>query len=646
MRSIKYYPFFVLLVFALVCFVTPGFAAPTYKEAPALAKLVSAGSLPPVEKRLPDHPLVSNAPNIGGYGGILTYGAGQLDLPMNPYIPVEFNMMGSWMGSTLTAVSLLDDTKLEPDLAESWAVSKDGLTITFNLRKGVKWSDGEPFTADDILFTYNDIILNPQMTGWYVDTVKSSCTVNGKAVKMTKVNDYVFTVTMTKPDADFVARVFSPGAANMTILPRHEMIKVHPKYASGATTNDWNTSRNPAKKPAVLAPWYPSATVGNKVIWERNPYYWRVDRNGQQLPYIDTFVQWNWDSSSAAALAVISGDLSGDFLGWMADQAEVLKAQEAARPYYVQVFNVLRPQATLIFNLDDADESLRMVFRNTKFKDALSLLFDRTTIAEKTGILFTPLKSIIWPDTAKLSPTVAAKFVVKEDQKLGLKMLDDMGIVDKNGDGWREFPPGTPKAGQPFEFVLMAGIGDTARLKVAEEVKYQLDQLGIKVTLNPQPGETFAQRITEGDFDIVAEWVMGPSGTTMESMLVPNTIDSTGDWVLAKVRSDGRVPPYQPKTAGKDILPWQAQWMSIIQEYAAGKLQKKAAFDKALEVVVPNLPSIPLIAMHFMNVVPDKIGNYPTDIAPNIKANYWPLSQRDNFQLYVFVRWWDWYYRK
>jgi len=644
MKSGQRLVFLAFSVLISACLVTSAFAAPVYKESPVLAKLVAAGSLPSVEKRLPDHPLVSNAPNIGTYGGILTYGTGGIDQTMNPYIPTEFSMAGSWSGNTLTLPSMLDDTKLEPDLAESWVVSRNGLTITFNLRKGVKWSDGQPFTVDDILFTYNDIILNPQMTGWYVDTVKSACTVGGKPVTMTKVNAYSFTVTMAKPDPQFIARVFSPSWVNMTILPRHEMIKVHPKYNPAATSNDWNTSRLPAKKPAVLAPWYPTVQSGGKFIWERNPYYWRVDREGQQLPYIDTFVWFAWENNSASALAVISGDLSGDFLGWMPDQVEVLKAQEANRSYYVQVFNVIRPQCVMILNLDDPDESLRTVFRNTKFKDAISLIINRAAIAEKMGILYSPLNSIIWPDTAKLSPAVAASLAVKDDQKLGLKMLDDMGIADKNGDGWREFPPGTPKAGQPFEFVLMGAIGDP-RLKIAEEVKYQLDQLGFKVTLNPQSGEAFGTRITEGDYDALTEWVMGPSGTTMETMLDPATINATGDWVLAKMTPDGRVPPYQAKSAGKDVLPWQAQWNSIIKDYAAGKLKQQAAFDRALQVVVPNLPSVPLVAMHFMNVVPAKIGNYPTDIAPKIKTNYWPLSVRDWFNIYPYVRFWDWYYR-
>lgn len=637
----------VLWVLALILTISvPYAAASKYSEAPSLVKLVKVGTLPSVDKRLPLHPLVSNAPQVGTYGGTLTYGFSQLDLPMNPYVPVDFNMAGAWMSSTLTMVSLSDDTKLEPDLAEKWVVSKDGKVITFYLRNGVKWSDGKPFNVDDILFTYNDVILNDKMAGWYVDTVKSACTVDGKPVKMTKINSYTFTVTMSKPDPDFIARVFSPSITTMTILPKHEMVKVHPKYNSKATANDWNTFRNPVKKPAVLWPWVPVAHSGNRFVWERNPYYWRVDRKGQQLPYVDTFVQWNWESSSAAALAVISGELSGDFLGWMADQATVLKEQEKSRPYSVQVFNVLRPQATLILNLDDEDESLRTIFRNIRFKDALSMLFDRASIAEKTGILFAPLRSIIWPDTAKLAPSVAAKYDVKDDQKQGLKLLDEIGITDKDGDGWREFPAGTPKAGKPLEFVVMAGIGDTARLRVAEEVKYQLERLGIKVILNPQVSEAFVERIVTGNYDVITEWVLGPSGTTMDSLLVPNAIDSTGDYVLAKVKQDGRVPPYQPKTAGKDVFPWQSKWMQLIDDYTAGKIAKKAAFEKALEIVTPNLPSIPLIAMHFMNVVRDDIGNYPTDVSPQIRENYWPMSQRDQFNLYVYVRYWDWYYKK
>ena len=365
-------------------------AAIQYKEAPELAKLVKEGKLPSLAKRLPVTPLVSKAPAVGAYGGTLTYGFTQLDMPMNPYVPVDFNMAGSWMGSTLTMVSLTDDKTLEPDLAERWTVSKDGKTIIFYLRKGVKWSDGQPFTVDDILFTYYDIVRNDKMGGWYVDAVKSACTIGGKPVTMSKVNAYTLKVVLPKADPLFINRVFAPSETTLTIMPKHELMKVHPKYNSKVTANDWNASRNPVNKPAVLAPWIPNAHVGNKFIWTRNPYYWRVDRQGQQLPYIDTFVQWNWESSSAAALAVIAGELSGDFLGWMADQATVLKEQEASRPYNVQIFDVIRPQAVMILNLDDEDSSLKAIFRNNKFKEALGLIVDRKSIAEKTGILFTP----------------------------------------------------------------------------------------------------------------------------------------------------------------------------------------------------------------------------------------------------------------
>jgi peptide/nickel transport system substrate-binding protein len=616
------------------------------KEAPMLAEQVAAGTLPPLEERLPENPVVSSAPELGVYGGTISFGGGG-DTPWNPYVPVDFSPSVWALCSTLFTLDANDPKAetLQPDLAERFETSEDGKTITIYLRQGVKWSDGEPFTVDDILFTYNDVIRDPQFTGGQTETLRANTTVGGEPVTMEKVDDYTFQVVMAEPSPGFVRLVFAPMGwdGQFVILPKHEMMDVHPKYNPAATAEDWNSARLPSQGAiAVLGPWVPVSISGDTQVLERNPYYWWVDQEGRQLPYLDRFVWWNWKDSSTAALAMISGELSVDPFGWGADQVAVLKESEADRPYSVIVFDAVRPGAALMLNYDTPDESLRSLFRDTRFKGALNLIIDREPLAEQLGILYAPYTSPLWPATeALLPPDIAAKYHVQEDRDRGLQILDELGIEDTDGDGWREFPAGTPKAGQPFEFIVSVASEETFRLRAAEEVKYQLEGLGIQVVLNAIEGTTFQNNLNSGNYDVKSEGF--PENfeiTNRELMLVRERVP----WMV--LAQPGLNPQYQPLTAEQDILPWQAEWLQVMEEYAAGTIEQEAAFTQAMEIVAANYPIIPLASYHFLNVMRDDIGNNPMDYLPNIRQTYWPLPVRDRFEMFPYLHLHEWYYKQ
>ena len=271
----------------------------SYNEAPVLKPYVESGELPPVAERLPREPLVvQTAHEIGQYGGTIVIGMG-----FTPNV-------GGFMNSSL---NYHDENSLPiPWVAKSFDISNGGRTMTFTLREGMKWSDGAPLTADDIMFWYEDILSNEDLTptpsSWFFSSVKEE---NPGA--WNKIDDYTVSVTFENPYPVFLSVIGSirvgghlihGGTLNDVITPRHYMEQFHPDYAGQAEVDkmaadegfeNWQQlfrdKNNPQANPAapVLTPWMFMVPSGEeRPIMVRNPFYFAVDTEGNQLPYIDS----------------------------------------------------------------------------------------------------------------------------------------------------------------------------------------------------------------------------------------------------------------------------------------------------------------------------------------------------------------------
>ena len=290
-------------------------------EAPALAEMVTAGTLPPLEERLPNDPeVISPIDSIGTYGGtIRRFLSGSND----------HNSFLRFVGPQGLTRWKADFSEVIPNVAESWITNEDSSEFTFKLRKGMRWSDGEPFTADDIMFFVDDLLNNKE----FYPSAPARFVVAGETMQGEKIDDYTVKFKFAASYGTFLTELATPLAQEPTLWAKHYCMQFHPRYNSDVQAlvdaspavedwpslfrlncgeveapNRWSNAERP-----TLDPWVVTGegyTAGSTLItMERNPYFWQVDTEGNQLPYVDT-LQWGVaQDSQAILLEAIAGNI-------------------------------------------------------------------------------------------------------------------------------------------------------------------------------------------------------------------------------------------------------------------------------------------------------------------------------------------------
>lgn len=427
-----------------------------FGEAPMLADLVKAGKLPPVAQRLPEEPLVFQPyESIGKYGGVMRRAfSGPDDQWCSRRVSGSDTFL--WMN--------YDATQIVPNLAKSWEVAQDGKQVTLRLRKGLRWSDGEPFTADDVIFWFEDLYSNKE----YNPTQSADMTINGKPVTVAKVDDFTVTFNAPEPYYALVTLLSGNGAATggQTLrgieaggggyAPKHYLKQFHPKYApadqlakalkDGKYDNwvkllrDRNTDNLNPSLP-VLTPWR-TVTPINTPQWvlERNPYCWFVDSEGNQLPYIDKLVLNLAENLEVLNLRAIAGEI--DFQARSIDLSKlpVLLDNQKKGDYKVSLHPAdVGTDAGLSFNMAyEKDDEIAKWFNNVDFRRALSLGIDRGQLNE-TFWLGTGTPGSVAPAEASIyspGPEYRTKWHTL-DVKQANDLLDKVGLNKKDADGFR-----------------------------------------------------------------------------------------------------------------------------------------------------------------------------------------------------------------
>jgi len=352
----------------------------TFNEAPEFRIKVAAGELPPLEERLPDEPLiVEPLQEIGKYGGIWHRAHTGTSCNVKLHKLIDEN---------LTRYNR-DFTKILPNVVKGWEFSKDFKSITLFLRKGMKWSDGAPFTADDFMFWYEDIILNDELT-----PAKPSWFKVGRELgKMEKVDEYTIKISFTEP-YPVITEVFCAPGRGKLYAPKHYLKKFHPKYTSmdeikkemeregfNLWTDLFEVKREMLTSPDLptISAWVCENTVDQPIqILARNPYYWKVDTQGNQLPYINEIHRTFVGTPEAIKLKALAGDI--DFQVYKiggTDDYPMYKQNEEKGGYRVVPDVPFIWGVVMGFNFFHKDPFLRKLFRNKQFRIAISLALDR-----------------------------------------------------------------------------------------------------------------------------------------------------------------------------------------------------------------------------------------------------------------------------
>jgi peptide/nickel transport system substrate-binding protein len=468
-----------------------------FKEAPGLAELVKAGKLPSVQERIGQDPLVVKPlREIGKYGGTWRRGfTGPFDTS-NGHRAAQNDKLLFWDYT---------GTKLVPNIARGWEVSADGKVTTVHLRRGMKWSDGAPFTADDFVFWFEDVYSNREV----VPVPLSVMTINGKPLTVRKVD--ASTVQFVAPDPYFalptvLASVWGIGHharfgrdALGGFAPAHYLKQFHPKYVGQAELdkkvkdekfdswvrmflykNDW--ALNPELP--VLSAWK-TVTPINTPTWtlERNPYSVFVDTAGNQLPYIDKVVLTLAENLEVLNLRAIAGEY--DFAARHIDLGKLpVFLENQARGNYKVYLDPGDYGGDMIikFNLNyDADPEIAKWFNTADFRRALSLGIDRDQINETFWLGTGTPGSVVPVDTNKYNPGPQyRKLWSTLDLKKANEMLDKVGLAKKDAEGYRLRSDG--KGRLRIEIMTLGG-QFVQYTQIAEMIREQWKKIGIDLTV-------------------------------------------------------------------------------------------------------------------------------------------------------------------
>ncbi len=551
--------------------------------------------------------LESQAP-IGTFGGELvssTIGEGPKTFnPFNCKDNISALMSGIMYDGLLSSDPMTGQPT--PKLAKSFSISSDGTTYTIKLRHGIKWSDGKPITADDVVFTWNDIIF----AGLGDTSTRDSIVIDNELPTVRKIDNYTVEFITPKPFAPFVRMLSTP------IAPKHIFM---PAVKKGNTYFDSFLSTNTKPKDFVVSGAFKlkEYVPAQRVVFERNPNYYEINTKQQKLPYLDKLVY------------LIVGDLNNEVLKFEAKELDVISLQGSKVARYkslephsdFKLYNLGPDTGTmyLSMNLNNRKDNKGKYYVNTdkqtwfqdlNFRTAVDYAIDRKNmvlnIANGIGApLFTP---------ESLNSIYLNKNLKPYDKNLdkSKKLLKKSGFyLDKKGKLF-------DKHGHRVEFDLYTNAGNTEREAIGVMVKQDLEDLGMKVNFKPIEFNSLVNKLVSTyDWDMV---IMGLTGSPLE----PN--GGKNVWL-----SDGRLHMFNqrsPQEGKAKILPWEKELDYLYTQGAlATKFEdRKKYYDKYQEIVYNEKPMIyiyspiRIVALRnkFKNIYPSSLGG----ITHNIEEIY------------------------
>ncbi|HEX5321352.1 MAG TPA: ABC transporter substrate-binding protein [Stellaceae bacterium] len=483
------------LALALILLALPFAARAEMLETPQLAGDVAAGKLPPVAQRIPREPSLAELETIGRPGG---------ELRMLMASPKDTRLMVVYGYARLVAST--PALAIVPDILKAVDV-EEGRIFTLHLRAGHKWSDGKPFTSEDFRYWFEDMANNPEVSA---SGLPLAMLPNGEPPKFEVLDKETVRYTWPHPNPLFLPALAAAYPLYI-FAPSHYLKQFHAKYADKETlaalvkkagVRNWaalhnkldNEYKNDNPKLPTLQPWMlVTKPPADRIVFERNPYYYRVDGAGHQLPYINRVVLSIADSKIIPAkTGAGESDLQARYLRF--DDYTFLKAGEAENGYRVRLWRTGPGSQFAIYpDLNAADPVWRKLMQDVRFRRALSLGVNRHEINQVIyfGLAIEGQNTVL-PQSPLYRPEYReawAQFDLDEANKL----LDEIGLTKRDSEGTRLLPDG-----RPMDIIIEDSGESSEKSDILELVRDSWRHLGIHLFSKPEQLTLFRERVFSG----------------------------------------------------------------------------------------------------------------------------------------------------
>ena len=502
-------------------------------------KLVAEGKLPPVEERLPENPrVIDPLDSIGTYGGTAHV------YTNSPFWPWNGELAGlEWL---LTINS--DLTWGTPNVLESVEVSEDASSYVLHLRKGLKWSDGVEFTAEDFEFHWNFVMKNTDL----YPTMPAFFAPQGIPMVLTARDDYTVYMDFASPYSLWFNYLSGGGACPDwqwwfgMFQPAHYCKQFHPAFIGQEVANqratdagfaDWTQwywymtylffgqqDRPYTEVPPTLMAYVCVERTLDQVVYERNPYFWKVDTAGNQLPYIDRIVNHIVESTEVINGKIISGEVDIQWILTEVDQLPVYKDNEELGGYEARLWD----EPTSVFyqlNLTHPDPVIREIFWDVRFRQALSLAMDRQEIIESVFLGLGTARSFTVPNESPYFREGFDTYFTEHNPEEASRLLDEMGLDQRDAEGFRLRPDGE-------RLSLTIEVAETGPMD--ELIRLYWRDIGLDIDLKGVTQDLLLEHVSANSIDIMGnaggEFNVEPAFSTLPQFYVPLTNTWPGLW--------------------------------------------------------------------------------------------------------------------